>query len=365
MPFGITVTGDVFQRKLDQCFGHTKNVIVIGNDIMVSGKKHNHGDHDLALTILPVMYVWIMINSNTRRQKQIIWWNIQLDQQKKPAQTKVYAITSMPEPSYKKQVQSFIGMVNYLSKFFTRLTELAKSIRELAKDKVLLDWWPEHEKVFNLIKKEIAGAPILAYYNTRKQMTLQTDASSKGVGTCLLQRQKPVYFASKALTESQKGHVAIEWESLLVAWAMEKLHHFLYDNHFILETDQKLLETILLKGLNQATPRLQWILIRPFPYHFTVCYIPGPTNQLADCLSRLGTQKDNIKLPKLYLYQITNQLNARSDSLNQLQIATHEDDELALLKDTITQGWSNTIKEVPGEFQAYWTFRESSPLRMA
>ena len=75
-----------------------------------------------------------------------------------------------------------------------------------------------------------------------------------------------------------------------------------------------------------------------------MCYILGPTNQLADCLSRLGTQKDTIKLPKVHLYQTTNQLNARSDSLNQLQIATQEDDELALLKHAITKGWPNTHK---------------------
>ena len=78
-------------------------------------------------------------------------------------------------------------------------------------------------------------------------------------------------------------------------------------------------------------------------------YIPGPTSQLADCLSRLGTQKDNIKPPKLHLYQITNQLNARSDSLK-LQIATQEDDELAPLKHIIAQEWPND------ELQAYWTF---------
>ena len=105
---------------------------------------------------------------------------------------------------------------------------------------------------------------------------------------------------------------------------MEKFYCFLYGNHFILETNQKLLEAILLKSINQATP--QRILFRTFPYHFTVCHILAPNNQLADCLSRLGTQNDSIKLPKLHLYQITNQLNARSDSLNQLHIATQEDD---------------------------------------
>ena len=137
-----------------------------------------------------------------------------------------------------------------------------------------------------------------------------------------------------------------------------KFHHFLYASHFILERDQKLLEAILSKSINQATPRLNRILIRTFPYNFTVHYIPGLSNQLADCLSQLRGQKDTIKLPKLYAYKITNQLCARSDSLNHIRIATQEDDELVLLKHTITQGWSSTIKEVPSILQPYWTFQE-------
>ena len=119
---------------------------------------------------------------------------------------------------------------------------------------------------------------------------------------------------------------------------MEKFHHFLYTRHFILDTNQKPLEAIVSKSLNQATPRLQRILIRTFPYNFTVHYIPGATNQLADCLSRLGDQKDTIKLPKLHVYQITQQLSARSESLHQLRVSTQADDELALLKHTIMQG---------------------------
>ena len=139
---------------------------------------------------------------------------------------------------------------------------------------------------------------------------------------------------------------------------IKKFHHFLYASHFILETDQKPLETILSKSINQASPRLQRILIRTFPYHFTVQYIPGLINQLADCFSHLGGQKDTIKLPKLYAYQITNQLCVRSNSLQQIRSATQEDDEVALLKHTITQGWPSNIKDVPGFIQFYWTFRE-------
>ena len=60
---------------------------------------------------------------------------------------------------------------------------------------------------------------------------------------------------------------------------------FLYASHFILETGQKPPEAILLKSLNQATQRSQQIQIRSSAYHFTVRYIPGITNQLADCFS--------------------------------------------------------------------------------
>ena len=60
----------------------------------------------------------------------------------------------------------------------------------------------------------------------------------------------------------------------------------------------------------------------------------------------------------MYAYQITNQLCVRSDSLQQIRIATQEDDELVLLKYTITQGWPSTIKEVSSILKSYWTFRE-------
>ena len=198
------------------------------------------------------------------------------------------------------------------------MTELAEPIRELMKEKVPFNWGLEHQESFTMLNNEIVTAPILAYYNPQKETILQTDASTKGLGACLLQNEKPIYFASKTLTETQRGYVTIEIESLADAWAVEKFHHFLYGCHFILETDQKLLEAILSRSLNQATPRLQCILIRTLPYNFTVRYIPGPKNQLADCLSRLGYRKDSIKLPRLHVHQILQQLPTRSDKLQEL-----------------------------------------------
>ena len=338
-------------------------MIVIADDITVVGNQPNHRDHGVALTSLleTARKSNICLNYDKLAYKKTeveFFGKTSTTDGCKPAQSKVSAILEMPPPTSKKQIQSFIGMVNYLSKFSARLSELAEPIRELCKDKVPFNWGPEHQAAFKQMKHEIVRAPILAYYNPKMETVLQTDASVKGLGACLLQDQKPVYFASKALTQTQCGYTAIEIESLAVAWAMEKFHHFLYASHFILETDQKPLEAILSKSLNQATPRLQRILIRTFPYTFTVRYIPGTTNQLADCLSHLGNQKDAIKLPKLHMNQITKQLPARSESLQQLRVATQADDELAILKHTIMQGWPKTIKQVPPELQSYCTFRE-------
>ena len=164
----------------------------------------------------------------------------------KPDKNKVTTITKMPAPTNKKQLQFFIGMINYLSKFSARLSEIAVPIRELAKDKVPFKWGPEHQSAFTQMKQEIVSAPILAYYNLMKQNVLQTVATIKGLGACLLQGEKPVYFPSKALTHAQVGYVAIKLELLAVAWAIEKFHHFLYASNFILETDQKPLEAIFI-----------------------------------------------------------------------------------------------------------------------
>ena len=120
MSFGITVTGDVFQWKLDQCFGHIQNIIVIADDIMALGKKQNHRDHNLALLILleTARRCNVHLNYDKLQYKKTevdFFGETYITSGWKPAQTKVSTITSMPEASCKKQVQSFIRMVNYLS----------------------------------------------------------------------------------------------------------------------------------------------------------------------------------------------------------------------------------------------------------
>ena len=274
LPFVATVAGHVSQCKLNQCCGQINNVIVIADDIMIVGKKASHSDHEQELTLLldTVRKCNVYLNYDKlqyKMQEVDFFGETNTTRGHKPAQNKVSAITEIPAPTCKKQVQSFIGMINYPNSQHN-CQSLQSQSGSYPKKKIPFNWGPDHQSAFTLMKKEIVKATILAYYNPMMQTVLQTDASIKGLGACLLQNEKLVYFASKALTEAQKVYIAIELDSLAVAWAMEKSYHFLYASHFILETDQKPLEVIFSKSLNQATPRLQMILIRTFPYHVTV-----------------------------------------------------------------------------------------------
>ena len=209
-------------------------MIIIADDIKVVGRKHNHKDHDVAFTLLlqTARRCNVKLNYEKLQYKctEVNFYSkTYTTDGHKPAQSKITAIVEMPSPSSKKEVQSFISMINYLSKFSPILTELAEPIRELTKEKVPFNWGPEHQESFTMLKNEIVRAPLLAYYNPQKETILQTDASTKGLGACLLQNEKPIYLASKALTETQRGYVAIEIESLAVAWEVEKFHHFYMD----------------------------------------------------------------------------------------------------------------------------------------
>ena len=140
----------------------------------------------------------------------------------------------MPQPMKLKDLQTFPGMVQYLSKFSPIIAELTEPLWYLMKKHAPYAWGLEHNQVFDNIKKEIVQAPILRYYDPKKETVLQTDASIKGLGACLLQDGHPIYFASKSLQDAEPGYVAIELEAPAVAWAMEKFHHLLYTSHFIL-----------------------------------------------------------------------------------------------------------------------------------
>ena len=162
------------------------------------------------------------------------------------------AITEMPKPTTLKDLQTFLGMVQYLSKFLPRIAEITEPLRDLMKKHAPYAWGPEHNQAFDNIKREIVQAPILKYYDMKKEKVLQTDASIKGLGACLLQDGHPVYFASKSLQDAECGYVAIELDTLAVAWAMEKFHHFLYASHFYSGNQSEAIRNHPCKELNRS-----------------------------------------------------------------------------------------------------------------
>ena len=108
MPFGITVAGDMFQCKLDKCFGHIKNLIVIADNIIIIGRKHNHKDHDLAFTTLLQTARKCNVKFNFEKL-QYRWTEVNFYGETyttngcKPAQSKITAIVEMSSPSSKKR----------------------------------------------------------------------------------------------------------------------------------------------------------------------------------------------------------------------------------------------------------------------
>ena len=80
---------------------------------------------------------------------------------------------------------------------------------------------------FTLTKEEISKNITLPYFILNSSTTLQTNASKRGLGAVLLQNSKPVMFASRALTGSERNYQNLERECLVTIWGMEKFHYFL------------------------------------------------------------------------------------------------------------------------------------------
>ncbi len=100
----------------------------------------------------------------------------------KPDPRKVEAILEMPPPTDIKGIKRFLGMVNYLAKFLPLLSDMTQPLRDLDDKDVEWCWLEQHEQAFRTVKEYLIKAPVLAYYDITKEVTIQCNASETGLG---------------------------------------------------------------------------------------------------------------------------------------------------------------------------------------
>ena len=141
----------------------------------------------------------------------------------------------------------------------------------------------------------------MRYYDRDLPVTVQADASLRGLGACLIQKQKgkdqPIAFASKSLTDAETRYANIERELLAIVFACQRFSTYLLGRSFVAESDHKPLEMIAMKNLANAPPCLQRMLLELQRYDVTIKYRPGKEMQLANALSRCPARaSQEIKL---------------------------------------------------------------------
>ena len=125
----------------------------------------------------------------------------------KPDPEKVEAILKMPTPKEKKDLQRFLGMVQYLAKFIPHLSEIASPLRVLLKEQSEWCWSEQHQRSYDEVKKACAEQPVLRYYDVLKDVTLSVDASMSGLGAVCLQEGQPDS-AKKIIDDTTKNSEA-------------------------------------------------------------------------------------------------------------------------------------------------------------
>ena len=151
----------------------------------------------------------------------------------KPDGEKVKAILQMPEPKTKQELQRFMGMIQYLSKFITRLSEKSAPLRALLKKNAAWYWNHEHQAAVQVLKEECNKQPTLRYFDVSKPVRISADSSKSGLGAVCLQEEQPVAYATWALTEAQQRYAQIEKELLAIVLACEKFHQYIFGKRMV------------------------------------------------------------------------------------------------------------------------------------
>ena len=122
---------------------------------------------------------------------------------------RVKAISEMPPPTDRKGVERILGTLNYVAKFVPDMSMITQPICELLKQDTQFICEYEQEAAFEAIKTRLSTAPVLAFFDVQKKVTVSCDASQSGLGAVLLQEGRPIAYiqVSRALTSAETRYI--------------------------------------------------------------------------------------------------------------------------------------------------------------
>ncbi|GJX31964.1 putative reverse transcriptase domain-containing protein [Tanacetum coccineum] len=158
---------------------------------------------------------------------------------------KIESIKDWTSPKSPTEIRQFLGLAGYYRRFIEGFSKIAKPMTKLTQKKVKFEWGDKQEAAFQLLKQKLCSAPILALPEGCKDFIAYCDASKKGLGAVLMQREKVISYASRQLKIHEKNYTTHDLELGAVVFALKIWRHYLYGTKCTVFTDHKSLQHIL------------------------------------------------------------------------------------------------------------------------
>ena len=191
MPFGLSSSPEVFQRKLNECLEVLENIQVIADDILIYGIGDTTEEavlqHDKAMLALlnRCREQGLTLNSRKLKFKLVkvaYMGHVFSSEGLLPDPEKVSAVSDMPIPENVAAVRRLLGVVTYMVKFLPKLSTIAELPRRLTHKDSVFEWSEEQDRAVSQIKAVLCSAPVLQYYDVKKETTIECDSSEHGLG---------------------------------------------------------------------------------------------------------------------------------------------------------------------------------------
>lgn len=365
LPFGLSVSSEIFQKRLTESLDGLNGVICVADDIVVVGrgdnKKEAEEDHRENLSALQARCVEKHIRLNDKKadvkKEEITFMGHRISSSGiQPDPAKVAAILNMPRPSDVHGVRRLCGMIQYLSRFMPNLASDLEPIRALTKKDCEWKWTADCDKALDAVKKKMTSTPVLAFFDPEKELVIQVDSSKDGLGAAILQDGRPLEYASRALTPAEKNWAQIEKETLSLVFGLERFDQYTYGRKVRVQNDHKPLAAILRKPLSQASRRIQALMMRLHRYDVVFNYVPGSQLFIADTLSRAYLPDDG---GDVRVFAVNALLDVPDKTREEVREATKSDPDLQTLLHIIRSGWPERKEDVPESVRMYFDVRDT------